>query len=70
MIWCMDDQIGRVVAELEKKGMRDKTLIVFMSDNGGNLSSLFAGELDVSKLKLPSDFAGVIASLVVKGFLT
>lgn len=55
MISCMDDQIGRVVAELEKKGMRDNTLIVFMSDNGGNLSSMFAGELDVSKLKLPSN---------------
>lgn len=55
MISCMDDQIGRVVAELEKKGMRDNTLIVFMSDNGGNLSAMFAGELDVSKLKLPSD---------------
>jgi arylsulfatase A-like enzyme len=55
MITCMDDQIGRVLAALEKRGMRENTLIVFMSDNGGNLSSLFAGEMDVSKIKLPSD---------------
>jgi arylsulfatase A-like enzyme len=55
MITCMDDQIAKVVSALEKRGMRDNTLIVFLSDNGGNLSALFAGELDVSKIKLPSD---------------
>ena len=55
MITCMDDQIGKVLAALEKRGMRENTLIVFMSDNGGNLSAMFAGELDVSKIKLPSD---------------
>jgi arylsulfatase A-like enzyme len=44
-----------VVGALEKKGMRENTLIVFMSDNGGNRSALFAGEMDVSKIKLPSD---------------
>jgi arylsulfatase B len=55
MITCMDDEIGRVVQALEKRGMRDNTLIVFQSDNGGNRSATFAGELDVSKLVLPSD---------------
>ncbi|MGH7742412.1 MAG: arylsulfatase B [Candidatus Eiseniibacteriota bacterium] len=55
MITCMDDEIGRVLAALEKRGMRDNTLIIFQSDNGGNRSAMFAGELDVSKLKLPSD---------------
>lgn len=55
MITCMDDEIGRVLTALEKQGMRDNTLIVFQSDNGGNRSAMFAGELDVSKLKLPSD---------------
>jgi arylsulfatase A-like enzyme len=55
MITCMDEQIGRVLAALEKRGMRDNTLVLFMSDNGGNLSALFAGEMDVSKIKLPSD---------------
>jgi arylsulfatase A-like enzyme len=55
MISCMDDQIGKVLAALDKRGMRDNTLIFFMSDNGGNLSAMFAGELDVSKIKLPSN---------------
>ncbi|MFN8390727.1 MAG: arylsulfatase [Bdellovibrionota bacterium] len=55
MITCMDDEIGKVLAALDKRGMRENTLIVFQSDNGGNRSAMFAGELDVSKLKLPSD---------------
>jgi arylsulfatase A-like enzyme len=55
MITCMDDEIGRVLAALEQKKMRENTLIVFMSDNGGNQSAMLAGDADVSKLKLPAD---------------
>jgi arylsulfatase A-like enzyme len=55
MISCMDDEIGKVLAALEKKKMRDNTLIVFMSDNGGNTLAMFSGDADVSKLKLPAD---------------
>lgn len=44
MISAMDEQIGRVVAALEAKGMREDTLIVFQSDNGGTRSKMFAGE--------------------------
>jgi arylsulfatase A-like enzyme len=55
MITSMDDEIGNLLAALEKKNMRDNTLIVFMSDNGGNQSAMLAGDADVSKLKLPAD---------------
>lgn len=55
MISAMDDQIGRVLEVLDKKGMRENTLIVFHSDNGGVRDAMFAGEVDVSKLKLPND---------------
>jgi arylsulfatase A-like enzyme len=55
MITAMDDEIGNVVAALEKKGMRDNTLIVFMSDNGGNRTAMLSGDVDVSNLKLPAD---------------
>jgi arylsulfatase A-like enzyme len=55
MITSMDDEIGKVVAALEKKKMRDNTLIVFMSDNGGNTLAMLSGDVDVSKIKLPTD---------------
>ena len=54
-ITAMDDQIGRVVEALEKKQMRDNTLIVFQSDNGGTRNAMFAGEGDMSKIKIPCD---------------
>jgi arylsulfatase A-like enzyme len=55
MITAMDDEIGRVVAALEKRGMRDDTLIVFHSDNGGPRSAKFTGEVDMSKSTIPAD---------------
>jgi len=48
MVAVMDDEIGRVLAALEAAGMRENTLIVFHSDNGGVRSALFAGESAVS----------------------
>jgi arylsulfatase A-like enzyme len=54
MVTSMDDQIGRVLDTLDLKGIRKNTLIFFMSDNGGNRSSIFSGESDVSELNLPA----------------
>ena len=39
MVSCVDDQVGRIVAALEKRGMTKETLIAFSSDNGGPLGS-------------------------------
>ena len=36
MIDAMDQAIGRVLATLDDEGLRDNTLVVFFSDNGGN----------------------------------
>ncbi|TIU35733.1 MAG: arylsulfatase [Mesorhizobium sp.] len=54
MISVIDDQVGKVVEALEKRGMRENTLIVFQSDNGGVVDAHFAGESAV-KGKLPAD---------------
>ena len=55
MISAMDQQIGRVVATLDAKGLRDNTLIVFQSDNGGPRDARFTGEIDMSNSKIPAD---------------
>jgi len=55
MISAMDAQIGRVVATLEAKGLRDNTLVVFQSDNGGPRDARFTGEIDMSGRKIPAD---------------
>lgn len=56
MVTCLDDQIGRVVAALDKKGIRGNTLILFHSDNGGTRSAMFAGVMaDMNKVVIPCD---------------
>lgn len=56
MIACLDDEIGKVVDALEQKGLRDNTLIMFHSDNGGTRNAMFAGQMtDLSKTVLPCD---------------
>ncbi len=44
MVTAMDEQVGRVVQPLQSRGMRENTLIVFHSDNGGTRSKMFVGE--------------------------
>jgi arylsulfatase A-like enzyme len=51
-ITAMDNEIGKVIDALEKRKMRDNTLIFFVSDNGGTRSNLFVGEAAV-KGELP-----------------
>ena len=55
MITAMDDEIGRVLGALERRKMRQNTLIVFQSDNGGPRSAKFTGEVDTSKGTIPAD---------------
>lgn len=47
MVSVVDDGVARVVRALDEKGMRDNTLVLFHSDNGGVTNSLFAGDTKV-----------------------
>lgn len=38
MVHCVDEQIGRIIAALEKAGMLENTLVIFSSDNGGPIT--------------------------------
>lgn len=42
MITSVDDQVGRIVTALDKKGLRENTLIIFSSDNGGPRNAVVA----------------------------
>jgi arylsulfatase A-like enzyme len=35
MVTALDEAVGQIIAELDRQGLRDKTLVVFHSDNGG-----------------------------------
>ena len=49
MVTCMDDEIGKVLGALDKKKMRENTLIVWHSDNGGTTDARLAGEGHTAK---------------------
>ncbi len=44
----LDDSVGRIIQALEEKGVRDNTLLVFTSDNGGST-------VENNDLKYPDD---------------
>lgn len=39
MIGCLDDNVGRLLGSLDRLGLADNTIIVFLSDHGENLGS-------------------------------
>jgi arylsulfatase A-like enzyme len=55
MITAMDTEIGKVLRALETTKLRDNTIVVFQSDNGGPASAKFTGEIDMSKSTIPPD---------------
>lgn len=50
MVACMDDGIGRIMRTLEERGIADRTVVWFLSDNGGVTRLRFNGTLREGKL--------------------
>jgi arylsulfatase A-like enzyme len=56
-MFSMDRSVGALVSGLEKRGILDNTLILFMSDNGGNAESGPAGRMEGTS---PGDAASTV----------
>ena len=46
MIDCVDQNIGRIIDELKRRGIFDNTLIIFTSDNGASSENYTIGSFD------------------------
>ena len=46
MIDCVDQNIGRIIDELKRRGIYDNTLIIFTSDNGASSENYSIGDFD------------------------
>ena len=49
MVDCMDQNIGRLIAELKRTGQYDNTLILFFQDNGGCAEGMGRGTQQTAK---------------------
>jgi arylsulfatase A-like enzyme len=67
MVTAMDDQIARVVEALDRSGMRERTLILFHSDNGGLVDPKTAGQVPVKPVSDNGPFRGGKATLYEGG---
>jgi arylsulfatase A-like enzyme len=54
MVDCMDQGIGRIVAELKQQGQLDNTLIFYLQDNGGCAEGIGRGPKGTAKAEKPS----------------
>lgn len=45
-VWHLDKEVGELVASLKQRGLLDNTLILFLSDNGGNAEGGPAGTMN------------------------
>ncbi len=63
MVERIDENIGRLLATLESEGLRDNTIVLFMSDNGG-VSKHFRAHLRGAKASVFE--GGVISPLFIR----
>lgn len=59
MVRCLDDGVGRILDTLSELGMRDDTLVVFLSDNGAPVTEDFLDNRPLRNGKLSGYEGGV-----------
>ena len=64
MVENIDDNIGRVVSKLDELGISDKTIVIFLTDNGPNGGNRFNGNMKGWKAKV--DEGGVRVPFFLK----
>ncbi len=52
MLQSMDESLGKIMNKLQELGLIDNTVIVFVSDNGGNMYDLVQGECPTNNAPL------------------
>jgi arylsulfatase A len=66
MVSCMDKNVGRIVDKLEELGLREKTLVMFVGDNGTHQSIVsYMGEEEVKGGKSWLTEAGTHVPMIV-----
>jgi arylsulfatase A-like enzyme len=55
MLRSVDECFGRILNELDQQGLTDNTLIIFYSDNGGNVHSNIPGSAKTAKAEQVKD---------------
>lgn len=52
MVHTLDEAVGALLDEVDRSGMADRTIIIFTSDNGGNIHSLVDGTVPTDNAPL------------------
>ncbi len=61
---ALDDNIGRLLTTLDKAGLRDNTLVIFLSDNGGTIN-MYANNAPLRGYKYMFGEGGIRIPLIV-----
>jgi len=51
MLWSVDQSLGRIMDKLDELGIADNTIIIFFSDNGGNIHSNRSDDPKLARIK-------------------
>lgn len=66
MVEKLDDAVGQVMAAIDKQGLKDRTIVVFTSDNGGRITQQTTSNVPLKFGKASAYEGGVRVPLIVR----